>query len=169
MDSGSKTRESHPFTIVFGDSKLWGIVTLIALAIAFSRRASNSDLAVWLFLLIAAVGIVLTVNTLDRVRAGEYRRLLTGISALIALSALFVFGLWLTPAPEVNIDIQGASWGVYDDGTTGCHVVVVAHNSGSPVTIKRWKLTVNIQERGLLSLGQATTHGTRRLTGGADW
>jgi hypothetical protein len=88
--------EPHWFETVVGDARLWGLVAVIALAIAFSRRSANSDLAVWVLLLIAAILGILIVNTHRTVRSGRHRRLLTALSIAAATLLAIASGWWLT-------------------------------------------------------------------------
>ena len=84
----------------FGNTatKVWGIIAVIAFAATFSRRASNSDLAVWVLLAVAAIGVIGFVNTHPRVRSSEYRRLLTGATILLVAVIGFPLGWWMTAA-----------------------------------------------------------------------
>jgi hypothetical protein len=100
--------DHHWFETGIGDARIWGLVALIALAIAFSRRSANSDLAVWFFLLISGILAILIINTHRRIRAGQRRAIWTTVTCLLVIPFVLISGRWLTtpandsqhPTPE---------------------------------------------------------------------
>jgi hypothetical protein len=90
--------EPHWFETRVGDARLWGIISLISLVIAFSKRAGNSDGLVWIGLLLIGVFTTLIINTQRNVRGSQYRRLWTGVTFLVLAPILFISGRWLTTA-----------------------------------------------------------------------
>jgi hypothetical protein len=99
----------HWFETAIRDARLWGIISVIALAIAFSRRSANSDAAVWIFLLLAAVMAVLMVNTLRVVRMSLYRTPITIFSAMCLLPLFALAGYWLTVPVSQSTETRTSS------------------------------------------------------------